>query len=93
MSRTYPFEPPIAASGLSCRHCGDQIVATGQVFDDYLSIAGLDQYEWRHTHGDVSCRPTTTAQPYDGWHATRIVRAAKSARRAAEDALLKACDE
>jgi hypothetical protein len=87
-TRRYPIDPPVDDFTLACRNCGDLIAATAQVFDGGMSISGLRAYEWSHVHGSDVCRPKTVAQPFDGWHATRIVEATLSARRAAEDALL-----
>lgn len=89
---TYPIDPPVTAFNLSCRNCGDPIAATATVFDGGLSIGGLRQYEWTHTHGSDTCRPKTVAQPFDGWQATALVEAALTAREAAQDALDAALD-
>lgn len=79
------YDPPIDAR-VGCRNCGDNLLCVARVIDG-LQIRGLNQYEWIHDHGSAKCRPTTTAQPFDGWQATGLVEAALSARAAAEDAL------
>lgn len=89
-TRRYPITPPVDDFSLACRNCGDPIAATAQVFDDGMSIGGLRAYEWRHVNGSDVCRPKTVAQPFDGWHATRIVESALAERQAAEDAVLDA---
>ncbi len=83
---TYPFEPPIDPN-LSCRHCGDPIVATGVVHGPGPSLKGLRDYVWTHAHGSDVCRPTTTAEPWDAWRSTAAVEAREAGRRAAEDSL------
>lgn len=84
----HPIEPPV--DGLSCRNFADPILATAKVFDGGIQIQGLREYRWTHAHGSDVCRPTTTAQPYDGWAATSHVETVLAARDAAEDALLDA---
>lgn len=92
MSRT-PFDPPIDPD-MNCRNCGDPIVATARVHETgAFSIGGLRSYDWTHAHGDTTCRPKTTADPYNDWDATRLVEAIVDAREAAEDALLDALKE
>ena len=86
------FDPPVDP-GLGCRHCGDPLVATGQVFGTGLSIGGLREYVWTHAHGSEVCRPTTRAQPFDGWVATTRMETALAARRATEDALEAALED
>jgi hypothetical protein len=91
MPRTvHPIDPP-ADPGLGCRNCGGPIVATAHVFDG-MSIGGLREYQWTHAYGSDVCRPTTTAQPFDGWQATTKVQAVLRERDAAEDALLDAAE-
>lgn len=86
-----PITPPV--EGLSCRNCGDPIVATDRVHVlGALSVSGLREYRWLHTGGSDVCRPTTKAQPFDGWKATSHVESVLRARDAAEDALLNALD-
>jgi hypothetical protein len=87
----YPIEPPIG--GLNCTNCADPIVATHQVFGTGMSISGLREYRWTHAHGSDVCRPTTKAQPYDGWRATSIVESALAGRAAAEEALEVAMED
>lgn len=84
----YPIEPPVG--GLWCRNCGDQIFATAKVYIGGMSINGLREYRWTHEHGSDTCRPTTTAEPYDGWTATARVESVLAAREAAEFALEQA---
>lgn len=88
---SHPIQPPVA--GLNCRHCADPIVATAQVFDGGMTLQGLREYRWTHTHGSDTCRPKTTAQPFDGWRATAHVETALAARRAAQEALEAALEE
>ncbi len=86
-----PITPPV--DGLSCRSCGDPIVATDQVHTlGALSISGFREYRWSHSHGSDVCRPKTAAQPFDGWRATSHVEAVLAERAAAEDALLDALE-
>lgn len=92
MPRTvHPIDPP-ADPGLPCNHCGDPLLATAKVYDG-MSLGGLREYQWTHTHGSDVCRPTTRAQPYDGWRATSAVQAVLDARAAAEDALIDEIEE
>lgn len=86
-----PIDPP-ADPGLGCSNCGDPIVATAQVFSGGMSISGLSEYQWTHAHGSETCRPKTTARPYDGWVATSKVKSVLDARAAAEDALIDAME-
>jgi ABC-type xylose transport system substrate-binding protein len=90
-STLHPFDEPVDP-GLYCRNCTDPIVATAQVFDGGLRIGGLNEYRWTHAHGSDVCRPTTRAQPFDGWQATTKVKAVLAARDAAEDALIDALE-
>lgn len=85
----YPIDPPVDP-GLNCRNCPDPIVATAKVYEGGYTISGLREYRWTHTHGSDVCRPTTVAQPYDGWVATGKVEAILAARDTAEDARLEA---
>lgn len=86
---TYPLDPPVDA-GLVCRNCSDPIVATASVYRGGYTISGLREFVWVHAHGSKVCRPTTVAQPYDGWFATTKVEAAMAERREAEDAAMDA---
>jgi hypothetical protein len=81
----YRIDPPV--DGLTCRNCSDPIIATAKVFGGGMTISGLCQYRWTHVHGSDVCRPTTSAQPFDGWQATAHVEAVLDARQAAEEAL------
>jgi hypothetical protein len=84
-SSIYPIDPPIG--GLTCCNCAESMLATAKVFDGGMSIQGLREYRYTHAHGSETCRPTTKAQPYDGWRATAIIEAALAARAATEEAL------
>jgi hypothetical protein len=86
-----PLDPPV--EGLTCRHCTDPIMATGIVRSCNMTLSGLREYRWVHAHGSDVCRPTTTAQPFDGWRATSHVEGVLRAREAAEDALIDAMKE
>lgn len=87
----YPIDPPVG--GLFCANCADPIVATAQVYGTGMTISGLREYVWTHAHGSDVCRPTTRAQPFDGWQATSRIEAALAARVAAEEARETALEE
>lgn len=90
-SSVYPINPPVG--GLTCRNCAAPIVATHKVFGAGLSLSGLREYRYTHAHGSEVCRPTTKAEPYDGWRSTAVIEAELAARAAAEDALEAAMED
>lgn len=88
----YLYDPPIDPV-LDCRHCGDPLIALGRVHSGGFTIGGLAEYRWAHANRDTICRPTTVAQPFDGWKATTAVQRVEQERRDAEDARIDAMEE
>ncbi len=82
----YPFDEPVTLS-LTCRNCGDPLVATGRVIIAGMVLRGIQEYRWTHHHGAQQCRPTTAAQPADGWRAAAAVASVLGAREAAAEAM------
>lgn len=76
------LNPPIDA-GVTCRHCGQQLVAIA-LLDDGL----YRSCDWRHKTGlKVTCRPVMTAAPAGGSGAVTLVEMHFAVRATAADAL------
>jgi hypothetical protein len=81
----FPFDPPIEP-GIGCRNCPGSLAATAVVYGSGLSIQGLNEYRWVHVEtGSEQCLPHTTAQPFDGWQATKRVEAVRRERQIEDD--------
>lgn len=67
------FDKPVDPDLLCANHCGENIVALG--VDERYG----DTFLWAHRNGQVVCRPTTKAQPFDAIVARKRVEAAEGA--------------
>ena len=66
--------------GVSCRYCGDVIVAVARAIS-WLELKGINDYRWVHRDsGSPTCTLTYEARPYDGWDATRRIESALRTR-------------